>query len=257
VTPESKQFWRSLLSMTLIGVNRRGTLGPGPSMVMNLSGMGWKRAAVRVLSQVLLVAPALFPWQLTSATAAAATCYDPGNWQVGYTTAADERNRGARARIQFENPDLCGSDTDGPSASVAWSMVTAPATHASGSMWAQAGYGQFAFNGRDIATFTQYTKKCKASASCTGSPVETRFDTVNPHDPMTYRAFVDSDGHIRMEAGGSGAYDTTTYDPSGDWESQWRLQYFGETLHRPTDVVGLPNDRTLFDEIKRMGQGRE
>jgi len=75
-------------------------------------------------------------------------CTSRGNYHAGATSAYNSSVYGARARIEYNNPDLCGSDTNGGSASVVWSMVTAhSATYPSNSSrngWAQSGYGQFA-----------------------------------------------------------------------------------------------------------------
>lgn len=205
----------------------------------------------------LLVAALLATIPLAPALAAGGTCSDnhTTNRKVGYKTSAETSINGAMARIQFQNPDLCGSDTDDGSASVAWSMVQADsATYPNDSAatgYAQAGYGQFAHSNININTFTQWTLKCKATKSCSGFPAETRYDPTgtNPAD-WTYRVREQADGKIWMEAG-QGITDTTTYDPSGDWEASWRASFFGETLDRQSDVVGISSDRTLFDNLKK------
>lgn len=110
----------------------------------------------------------------------------------GYTTPPATNIRGSRADIEYMNPDLCGSDSDGQRDSLAWAMIQADSATYPNNLdaggWAQAGYGQFAYKARStdasnigIATFTQWTRKCKATLSCgSDSTVVTVYDRTNP-----------------------------------------------------------------------------
>jgi hypothetical protein len=124
--------------------------------------------------------------------------------------------------------------------------------------YAQVGYGQFAYDSLDIATFTQSTRKCKSDGSCgSGLKADTSFDLTNPGPNFTYRVWRAADGFVHMEAGDTGITAVTTYDPIGDWESQWQSTFAGETSHTASDVPGTANDRTLLDNIRRYNQQAE
>lgn len=189
-------------------------------------------------------------------------CTSRGNYHAGATSAYNSSVYGARARIEYNNPDLCGSDTNGGSASVVWSMVTAhSATYPSNSSrngWAQSGYGQFAqapgFSASGFHVFTQYTLKCKNTGTCPGSVVRTKFGgtvTVTHYYENYVRA---SDGRIHMGVDGT-QLDATNYNPAGDWDSDYAGQFAGEVIHPQSDVPGTSSDVTTFDHIQKYSPG--
>jgi hypothetical protein len=185
------------------------------------------------------------------------------SWFSGYEGLPSSSVWGSRASIEFYNPDLCGSDTTGGSASVAWVMVSAPSStlpgNESAAGWAQVGYGQFGYphpNGPaqegDIATFAQYTKKCKSTLGCTGSQTVTQWDPTNPTAAWVYKVeFAGGavgDQHLHMRANGVEILETT-YNPGGDWATSWTNSFFGETKDIGSDVVGKTTQQVAFTEL--------
>lgn len=189
---------------------------------------------------------------------AAYACSTRSNYLAGATSAFNSTVFGARARIEYNNPDLCGNDSTGPSFSVAWSMVTAgSATSSSPSRdgWAQAGFGQFGsgagFGDSGLHVFSQYTLKCKNTGTCgSTNPYITTFGgTVST--THYYENYVRaSDGRIRMGVDGT-VLDVTNYDPSGDWDPDYAGQFAGETGHAASDVPGTSSDPTSFDYVQK------
>lgn len=221
--------------------------------------------AAAVVSAVGLASvPVDSPLRLVAGT----QCSDQSesNYLIGYTTPKNVNIFGSRADIEFANPNLCSSDTNGGSSSVAWVMVQAhSATYPSNTAadgYAQVGYGQFAQSAADgnaigIATFSQWTKKCLATLSCTGSKIVTHYMRTNPPSgSQTYRVYRNgSDGLIKMYAGASGVADVANYDPTGDWEPEWQATFSGETLDESTDMVGVASDHVKFDGLQRYNGG--
>lgn len=73
---------------------------------------------IAVLIPVTLTTPASSNAHIGKGRRGGATCGAASDYLVGYTTSKDSNIRGSRASIQFQNPDLCGSDIDGDSDSV-------------------------------------------------------------------------------------------------------------------------------------------
>lgn len=189
---------------------------------------------------------------------AAGTCGNKSNFHVGYVTSYSASVYGSSADIEFNNPDLCGSDDTGGSASLVWAMVTAKSAsypnNSDANGYAQVGYGQFGDNQNFIATFSQWTKKCKATLSCgSAAKVETVFDGTNPSGVWRYRVQYEGEGdnHLHMRAEGQ-ELDETSFDPIGDWQVSWQNQFMGETLHVATDVPGTSADKTAFTVLKNQ-----
>lgn len=188
---------------------------------------------------------------------AAGACGTSGNWFDGYSVPAKVSRYGVSARIEFRNPDLCGDDVTGGSFSGAWSMIIAASatypSNAAAQGWAQVGYIQLADgdgNGHChcIAQFAQYTRKCKATLSCTGYPLRTRYNTENPTGSWTYRVRYEDDGVLHMVSHGVELY-AMDYTPAGDWDSHWAGQFSGETGHKESDIVGTSGNKANFTEL--------
>lgn len=168
---------------------------------------------------------------------------------------------GSRARIEYNNPDLCGSDTTDSGASVAWSMVYAhSATQAPDPFYdgyAQVGYGQFAAGAgtsqTGILVFAQWTTKCKSSGTCGfGDQYKTEFRPGGaPEGSLMYENYLSaSDSLIHMRAGGTQVA-VTGYNPTGDWAAAWQGQFAGEVKHLSDDIVGTAGDPTDFDYLQK------
>ena len=152
---------------------------------------------------------------------------------------------GARSSIEYNNPDLCGSDADDHGFSTIWSMVTAlPVDSAGEQSYAQAGYYQAgaatAGYNTGIWRWGQYTSKCYAHGNCAAS--DPGFRNLYAGHPGGSKEFysvyrVASTGYVAMYAG-SDLLGQTTYDPTGDWQPAWQAQFFGETHGRGDDVGG-------------------
>lgn len=164
---------------------------------------------------------------------------------------------GARASIEYNNPDLCGSDANDHGFSTIWSMVTAlPVDSAGKQSYAQAGYYQAgaAAGGYNtgIWRWGRYTPKCFAHGNC--APGDVGFRNLYSGHPDGTKEFYSvyrlaSTGHVVMYAG-SDYLGETTYDPTGDWQPAWQAQLFGETHDHGDDVPGTDSDRTTMDYLQ-------
>lgn len=180
---------------------------------------------------------------------------------AGNTTAFSTSIWGASARIEYNNPNLCGDDgTNSDGLSMAWSMVHAHSANGHNyEAWAQSGYGQGGpannYWPHQIWQFSQYRRQCAVvSNSCGGaSTLITKFIYTNP-DPKnpwiyTSRWRTDIDNRIYMYANGV-MIDKTDYNPAGVWSSKWQGQYFGETKELSSDIVGTAADVTAMDHVR-------
>jgi len=192
----------------------------------------------------------------TAYAAVPGTCNLSGNYLATANSGYSTNIRGARARIEYNNPDLCGDDSTGEGVSVAWSMVSARSdsdlnnTNKQG--WAQTGYGQFAANSgfepSGLHVFAQYKIECKSTGTCTGDTVNTQIGGGIP-SPGTYaNELRSSDDRIHMSVNGTDLL-VTDYDPTGSWDEGWRGQFAGEVLDPKSNVPGTDTDRTTFDYL--------
>lgn len=175
----------------------------------------------------------------------ATTCGGGAYFHTGRSAQASSAVWGARATIEDFDPDLCST----ASASSVWALVAAPKSgNASEIMYAQAGYlkvGQYT-NGPVPAgwrKFAQYAKSC--SPGCAPSlDYVTWWSDAAPTGPLTYVAtYRQSDDRIHMYSNGVDVLQTT-YDPVSVWTSQWTPQYYAETWHAGTDIVGSSGNKT-------------
>jgi len=214
------------------------------------------RGVLGACLSALVGAVAAVSWSADAAVPG--SCTNRSNYHAGGYTAATTAVFGSRARIEFNNPDLCEADATSHSASVVWSMITAgSATSSSPSAdgWAQAGYGQFGsqsgFGTSGFHVFSQYTLKCKSTLTCgSGSSVKTEFGgtvTVSHFYENYVRA---SDGRIHMGVDGT-QLDVTNYNPSGDWAPEYEGQFAGEVLHPQSDIAGTSSDVTTLDYLQK------
>ncbi|MCW2747522.1 MAG: hypothetical protein JWP10_664 [Nocardioidaceae bacterium] len=191
---------------------------------------------------------------------AAQTCGAASSSFTGGYSAFSSAIFGTRSRIEYNNPDLCGSDADGPGISVVWSMVTAPSdsspTNNDRVGWAQTGYGQFGGASAyttGIWNFAQWTRKCKNVGTC-GSDLEDIVHTVYLDHPSGAQMYANvlraSDDFIHMYVDGV-ELTKTTYNPAGDWDAAWQGQFFAETHEKSSDVVGTSTDVTSMDYLQK------
>lgn len=136
-------------------------------------------------------------------------------------------------------------------------MVTASSASTSNPAadgWAQTGYGQFGsaapFPKSGFHVFSQYTKKCKNTLSCTGSPVTTWMGGTVTVSHFYENYVRSSDGRINMAIDGT-VVATTNYNPSGDWSPNYAGQFAGEVIHPQSDVPGTSSDVTTFDYLQK------
>lgn len=229
-----------------------GREGRRPGLVGS-STRGYVRRSRRLLgvvTSVILTVPAL-----GSSASAARLCGNGGAGFAGAQSASNTSVYGARARIEYNNPDLCGSDADGSGGSSAWAMVTdIDWKSASRYGYAQAGYFQ---NGAasgyrpGIFVFAQWTRKCRSAGSCgTGAQFTTEyFGSVST--THTYAAYqVASTGRIRMTVDGA-LIGETNYNVSGDWDPRWEGQFYGEAHDLGSDVPGTAADKTQLDYLQK------
>lgn len=213
-------------------------------------------------------------WLLTLATAlagalslnapasAAGACpvYPPPvNFHTGGQSAFNSGIFGVSARIETNQPDLCGADASSSGSSGPWAMVAARSkTYPTSDLalgYAQAGYQQTGsasgfYGMTGIYTFSQYTKKCSSTLSCgTTANFVTKFSAA-PSGPTVYSAIQFSDGLVHMHAGDR-HIDQTGYSPTGVWQPAWQGQFYGETTETESDQVGTASDPTTFDQIKK------
>lgn len=195
---------------------------------------------------------------------AAGPCLSYQNHRAGYYGAPSPDIYGASAKIETNNPDLCGDDASDAGDSTAWAMVHAPSWQAvqegqsqdpNRQMWAQAGYGQFGSTNptgapTGFGTFAQYALKCKATNTCVTNPLKTRYATANPVGDWKYDAYRSGADHVlRMRVNNVVLLDSQ-YDPLGDWWESWDAQWAGEVFHYNDDMVGTPSDPTSFFDLK-------
>jgi len=221
----------------------------------NLRGVSVKFVTVCVAALVSLFGLVL--GMPSTASAAVACVFPTGSNHTGGDSAFSSAIFGASARIETNQPDLCGADATSSGSSGPWAMVTAhsdtyPSNFAADG-WAQTGYQQTGSNSgfygmTGIYTFSQFTKACKNTLSCgASSDVITDFWNA-PSGPETYSAVQFADGYIHMHVN-SHHLAQTTYTPAGDWDAPWQGQFYGETLETESDQVGTQSDQTSFDYI--------
>lgn len=219
--------------------------------LLMLPGVKLRRNILRSLI-ALLFACAYLPLTATPGHSGGSTCQVAGNFLKGYISNAGSSYRGAKAEIDGQDPDLCGADSTSASTSTAWAMIqTSAANNVNISMYAQVGYGDFGNNGPAFGTFYQYTYKCKATSSCSGSNTGEGFNANDPGPSYSYRVYRGgTNNYIKMEAGQAGVQGASQYDPIGDWNSSWKTTFAGETWHTDSDVPGTVGNRVLFDGLR-------
>jgi hypothetical protein len=203
-----------------------------------------------------------------SAVAAPACQPSSTSYFVGDDTYRSVAIYGASARIEYNNPNLCGDDgSDSTGLSMVWSMVTAySANHPNNNdhhdeAWAQSGYGQAGPSSNysnfppQVWQFAQWTRECKVEGTSCGqsSPWITTIATTNP-DPTvpwiyTSRWRTDTDSHIHMYANGVQLAETN-YSPAGVWAGEWQARFRGETAEKESDVPGSAGDKTSMDLVR-------
>lgn len=209
----------------------------------------------------LLLAGLVLVWVSLPGTSVAAgsSCSNGGNWFAGYDTNYSNSRWGSRATIEYNNPDLCGNDTSGPSASTAWVMISGPSQQVGQDDYAQSGYGQFADGSTQSSpgfhTFVQWTSACFHTHSC-GSNLSrhTMFEPAPTGASVyrvSYRGGPGDDQHFHMYRDG-GYIDETNYNPVTVWTGTWRNSFEGEALHAATDVVGTADDPTRFTGVSNQ-----
>jgi hypothetical protein len=206
----------------------------------------------RGLSAVAVAATSLVLAGSQQSGASAEPCGTPGVFHVGGHTAPHEGIFGSRAKIERNEPTLCGVDSN--SVVSAWSMVFARSEGGSGGVdLAQTGYIKAApdagydFSGYHV--FAQWTRDCNPNCS-TGGQYMTVVDPA-PTDWQFYTQYVsDSDNHIHMLIGGNKIAETG-YNPANEWQSEWRASFSAESKHRQSQIPGSSANKVRFEFVQR------
>lgn len=98
--------------------------------------------------------------------------------------------------------------------------------------------------------FSQWTTKCDALGTCATKSDETQtdFDNTNPTGSWTYKVSFEQDAHLHMRVNGN-QLSETDYNPTNYWEGEWDNEFFGETWHKESDVVGTSGDKVSFTDL--------
>ena len=142
--------------------------------------------------------------------------------------------------IELRAPAVCSGAA---SFSVAWSMLTGLS---SDDGWAQGGFGRFHdIDGQDgYFTFSQWTG---CSSNC---QLHTRYLDF-PTDDRNWRViYDDSDNHLHIYKG-SEQLAATSFDPFNLWTTPMEPQFFGETGHTASDVIGTLSNKARFYQVKK------
>lgn len=211
------------------------------------------------LAGLTVIAATLLATSSSASAAGACPRYSFDGYRTGGQSAFNSGIFGVSARIETNQPNLCGDDDASNGSSGPWAMVAARSKTDPSNFralgYAQAGYQQTGsasgfYGMTGIYTFSQYTKKCKATLSCgTSADYITDFWTA-PSGPTVYSAIQFEDGYIHMHADNH-HIDQTGYSPTGVWESAWQGQFYGETTETASDQVGTAADPTSFDLMKK------
>lgn len=216
------------------------------------------RFGVAVLGALLCVAPAV---ALASPSHAAGPCGDPRSGLAGAESSFQTSVFGTRAKIEYNNPNLCGSDAYGSGVSAAWAMVDAWSDddpnhlHPGWMGYAQAGYlqsGAGASYKRGIWIFAQYSRNCRSHGTCTGISYHTKY---GPHPSVAhmYANYLSAgDHHVHMVYDGIKLAETG-YNPAGDWAAAWQGEFYGEAHDRNSDILGTQSDKTSMWFVQKYG----
>lgn len=215
------------------------------------------KLVVAAASSSVLLASLLCAPPASAARACGPTQYGFAGAQSAFATSVF----GARAQIEYNNPDLCGSDADGSGFSTAWSMVDAWSAddpdhnHSDWIGYAQAGYyqagGSVAGYSTGIWEWSQYSSKCVSHGTCgTDAKFHNSYygHPSGTHMYANYRS--SSDGHVHMTVDGN-QIDETNYDPTGDWAAAWQGEFYGEVHDWGTDIPGTDGDRTTLNYLQK------
>ena len=194
-----------------------------------------------------------------SVRAAGATCttrythLHDGGYTPGSTSVF-----GVSARIEFSNPDLCGTDASTNVWSVVYAMV-----YDGNRYFAQSGYGQWGGSVPQgpgnippgFHTFSQYTNACYPASCGGGAPIVSTNWGPNPNQTETYTSKYISSASKIFIYHDSVILDTTSYNPLTVWSGVWEGQFDGETEDSDTDIVGTAADQTQLYNIQFFGPG--
>jgi hypothetical protein len=172
-------------------------------------------------------------------------CEVTGHYYDGGYTLRSQSIYGARALIdKTNNPYFCPDNGTTYATVLVGSNVCAPGPF---TFHAQVGTGIVQGHSRAIAS--EYTKKCCGQPEC-DPPYVRSFDPA-PGGPLEYEVYQrGSDGHVVMRAGGN-VVDETGYNVSGDWDTAWTDQFFGETWDVLTYMPGTSSSKVRFQELQR------
>jgi hypothetical protein len=191
---------------------------------------------------------------------AANPCGTPGVGYTGAQTAFKPSVYGARASIEYQNTDLCGSDATGFGLAEMWAMTAAysvdSATNRNMMGYAQSGYIQAGGAVPGYATgiwrWGQYSSRCTSHANCgSAAPFHNLYAGHPDGAKEMYAAYRSaSDGHVHMTVG-STSIGETNYDPTGDWSSNWQGQFYGEVHDWNTDVPGTVGNKATMNYLQK------
>lgn len=206
---------------------------------MRLSLINRRRSAAAV--GMLLFSSVLTILDSGQADAALATCGTPGNYFDGAENTASTAIYGVAADIETQEPALCSAAGGSSSSSSAWAMLT-PAGQ---NDYAQAGYVK---NGVNVTQYPTGFHYLAQYTTTTGGVVT--FISGNPGTSThTYAVYLRaSDDRVHMTYDGVNML-TMNYDTTGNWNTAWQGQFYGETWHAESDVVGSNANRARFNRI--------
>lgn len=172
-------------------------------------------------------------------------CEVTGNYYDGGYTLRSQSIYGARALIdKTNNPVFC------PDLGTTWATVLVGSNICAAggiTFHAQVGTGIVQGHSRDVVT--EWTKKCCGQPEC-DDPFVRHYRHNAPSGPLEYEVYQRTDGYVVMRAGGN-VVDVTGYNVSGDWDTAWTDQFFGETWDLPTYMPGVSSSKVRFQELQR------
>jgi hypothetical protein len=171
-------------------------------------------------------------------------CEVTGNYYDGGYTLRSQSIYGARALIdKTNNPYFC------PDSGTTYATVLVGSNGCDGTTFhAQVGTGIVSGQSRDVVT--EYTKKCCGMPGC-GFPFVRHYRNNAPSGPLEYEVYQRADGYVVMRAGGN-VEDVTGYNVTGDWDTAWTAQFFGETWNLQTYMPGVSSSKVRFQELQRV-----